>query len=46
MRGVQPGAGTIDCHVVALPDGAFHFRATQEGKRLKVGWMPLGLEKR
>ncbi len=45
VRGIEPGT-TIDCHLVAMPDGALHFRATQNGRRLKVGWAPLGLEKR
>jgi tetratricopeptide (TPR) repeat protein len=45
VRGIEPGA-TIDCHLAALPDGALHFRATQTGRKLKVGWAPLGLEKR
>lgn len=42
VRGVQTPAGapaTIECHVVALPDGALHFRAQQDGRRLQVGWM-------
>ncbi len=42
---VRPGAGTIDCHLVAQPDGALHFRATQEGRKLRVGWAPIGVER-
>jgi tetratricopeptide (TPR) repeat protein len=45
VRGVEPGT-TIDCHLAAMPDGALHFRATQNGRKLKVGWAPLGIEKR
>jgi len=45
VRGIEPGV-TIDCHLAALPDGALHFRASQNGRKLKVGWAPLGLEKR
>ncbi len=43
VRGIQPKPGqptTIECHVTALPDGALHFRAAQNGKRLAVGWAP------
>jgi hypothetical protein len=29
-----------------MPDGALHFRAMQNGRRLKVGWAPLGLQQR
>ena len=43
VRGVQPAAKTIDCHLVGLPDGALHFRASQGGRRLQVGWAPTGL---
>jgi hypothetical protein len=45
VRGIEPGS-PIDCHVTAQPDGAFLFRAAQGGRKLKVGWAPLGLEKR
>jgi tetratricopeptide (TPR) repeat protein len=41
IRGVQgttTGPTTIDCHVAVLPDGAMHFRATQAGRKLQVGW--------
>lgn len=37
MRGVE-GSAPIDCHLVALPDGAMHFRASQNGRKLEVGW--------
>jgi hypothetical protein len=37
MRGVE-GSAPIDCHLVALPDGAIHFRASQNGRKLEVGW--------
>lgn len=41
IRGIQPSEGaTIECHLTALPDGALHFRAAQNGKRLQVGWVP------
>ncbi len=46
VRGVQPTAKTIDCHLVGLPDGALHFRASQGGRRLQVGWAPVGLQQR
>jgi tetratricopeptide (TPR) repeat protein len=36
------GSGTIECHVTALRDGALHFRAVQNGRKLKVGWTPAG----
>jgi tetratricopeptide (TPR) repeat protein len=36
---------TIDCHLAARPDGALHFRATQDGRKLKVGWAPVGLQR-
>ncbi len=41
VRDIQPQADrtTIDCHVVAQRDGAIHFRATQGGRKLQVGWM-------
>ena len=45
VRDIEPGEA-IECRVVAREDGAFLFRATQGGRKLKVGWMPLGLEKR
>ena len=45
VRGVQPAAKTIDCHLVGLPDGALHFRASQGGRRLQVGWAPVGLQR-
>lgn len=41
VRGFQLGAegrSTIECHIVAQPDGALHFRAEQNGKKLQVGW--------
>jgi len=44
VRGIEPGT-TIDCHLGAMPDGALHFRATQNGRKLKVGWAPLGLQR-
>jgi tetratricopeptide (TPR) repeat protein len=31
---------TIECHVTALPDGALHLRAGQNGRRLRVAWTP------
>jgi tetratricopeptide (TPR) repeat protein len=44
VRSIQPGEDraptTIDCHVTALPDGALHFLASQNGRRLPVGWTP------
>lgn len=46
VRGVEPGQATIECHLIAQPDGGLHFRATQEGRKLQVGWMPLGLDRR
>lgn len=45
VRGVQPDVKTIDCHLVGLPDGALHFRASQAGRRLQVGWAPAGLQR-
>jgi len=47
VRGVQPAGDstTIDCHVVAQPDGALHFRATQGGRKLPVGWAAVGMER-
>ena len=48
VQGIRVVAGqpaTIDCHLTARPDGALHFRATQEDRKLKVGWMPLGLQR-
>jgi tetratricopeptide (TPR) repeat protein len=44
VRDIEPG-GPIECHVVAREDGAFLFRAVQGNRKLKVGWMPLGLDK-
>lgn len=41
VRGYQmnpEGRTTIDCYIIAQPDGALHFRATQGGKKLQVGW--------
>jgi tetratricopeptide (TPR) repeat protein len=32
------GSETIQCHIVANRDGALHFRATQDGHKLHVGW--------
>jgi len=47
VRGIQPGGNstTIDCHVIAQPDGALHFRATQNGRKLPVGWAATGAER-
>jgi len=45
VKGIEPGS-PIECHVVAQADGAFLFRAVQGDRKLKVGWAPLGLEKR
>ena len=48
VQGIREVAGQpapIDCHLTARPDGALHFRATQEDRKLKVGWMPLGLQR-
>jgi tetratricopeptide (TPR) repeat protein len=45
VKGIDQ-TGPLECHVVVQPDGALHFRAAQGGRRLKVGWMPIGLEKR
>lgn len=45
VRGVQPTFKTIDCHLAGLPDGALHFRASQGGRRLQVGWAPAGLQR-
>jgi tetratricopeptide (TPR) repeat protein len=45
VKGIEQGS-PIDCHLVVQPDGAIHFRARQDGRPLKVSWMPLGLEKR
>lgn len=36
----QPDRTTIDCHVIIQRDGAIHFRATQDGRKLRVGWTP------
>lgn len=42
IRGVRPASGptTIQCEVAAQADGAIHFRATQNGRKLPVGWTP------
>lgn len=43
VRDIQPkadGPTTIDCHITAQRDGMIHFRATQDGRKLRVGWMP------
>lgn len=40
IRGIQPGTPTIDCHLMAQGDGALHFRASQGGRKLQVGWTP------
>jgi tetratricopeptide (TPR) repeat protein len=43
VRGIQAAPGqpvTIECHLAGLPDGALHFRAAQNGRRLGVGWAP------
>ncbi len=43
VRDIQPkpdGRTTIDCHVTAQREGAIHFRATQDGRKLRVGWKP------
>ena len=43
VRGVQAvpeGPTVIDCHVKALPDGALHFQAVQNGRALPVMWTP------
>jgi hypothetical protein len=45
VRGIEPGS-PIDCQAAVQADGALHFRARQDGRPLKVGWAPLGLEKR
>ena len=45
VRGAQPALKTIDCHLVGLPDGALHFRASQGGRRLQVGWAPTGIQR-
>jgi len=45
VRGVQPTPKTIDCQLTGLPDGALHFRASQGGRRLQVGWAPVGLQR-
>lgn len=47
VKAITPAASgptTIDCHVTAQPDGGLHFRATQNGRKLKVGWAPIGLQ--
>jgi len=47
VKAITPAASgptTIDCHVTAQPDGSLHFRATQSGRKLKVGWAPIGLQ--
>ena len=48
VQGIREVAGqpaTIECHLAARQDGALHFRATQNGRSLKVGWAPIGLER-
>ena len=43
IREVQPNADgptTVECHLIAHRDGAIHFRALQDGRKLPVGWMP------
>jgi len=43
IRGIQPDPASppiIDCHIIAQPDGALHFRASQNGRKLAVGWVP------
>jgi len=43
MRRIQPVSDqpmTVDCEVSARPDGALHFRASQNGRRLPVSWAP------
>ena len=45
VRGANPALKTIDCHLVGLPDGALHFRASQGGRRLQVGWAPTGIQR-
>lgn len=40
-RGVKPDGGestNVECHLAVQPDGAIHFRATQKGHKLHVGW--------
>ena len=39
VRDVRPET-PIECHVTAQRDGAIHFRATQDNRKLRVGWMP------
>ena len=31
---------TVQCEIAARPDGALHFRASQNGRRLPVAWSP------
>ncbi len=38
IRGIEGAPTSIDCHLVALPDGALHFRASQGHRKLEVGW--------
>lgn len=45
VKGVEAG-NPIDCQLIAQQDGSLLFRAAQSGRKLKVGWMPLGLDKR
>ena len=43
IRDVQeknPGPTTVECHLTVQRDGAIHFRAVQDGRKLRVGWMP------
>jgi len=37
---LQADRTTIDCQFIGQRDGAIHFRATQAGRKLRVGWMP------
>ena len=39
IRDIRPDT-PIECHVTAQRDGAIHFRATQDNRKLRVGWMP------
>ena len=45
VRGANLALKTIDCHLVGLPDGALHFRASQGNRRLQVGWAPTGIQR-
>ena len=47
MSATQARARTLELlHLVGLPDGMLHFRASQAGRRLQVGWAPVGLQQR